>query len=231
MKSADGETEIDLTYSAVLDEKAGKVMIQTEKVENRGNYKVAIELRGNRGLRKTMVTGDYVKVQTNIVMKDVSYSIGESSDEAKAENKGRWRYPNKAAFEDQATDDTFLHFKATVSLSDSKSALVGYPGQVHLSFKKIDTRASEQLQINALGSFDGFTFNGSVDFSNQFDLVNGEYRVQLVALDSTAQGASTWDLGTIKVWFKEGQNDANNQRMQSNYFPQKEIVAQFPPAD
>ena len=27
MKSADGETEIDLTYSAVLDEKAGKVMI------------------------------------------------------------------------------------------------------------------------------------------------------------------------------------------------------------
>lgn len=72
---------------------------------------------------------------------------------------------------------------------------------------------------------------GTVDFSEQFDLVNGLYEVNLVALDQSAETEAVWPLGTLNVWFKEGQSDANNQRMNENYFPDREIIAQFPPAD
>ena len=45
---------------------------------------------------------------------------------------------------------------------------------------------------------------GVVDFSSQFDLVNGKYSVALVAQDSSAEQTEWWDLGTLDVWFKEG---------------------------
>ena len=71
-------------------------------------------------------------------------------------------------------------------------------------------------------------FVGVVDFSHQFDLVNGNYKVALLALDSSATAPEVWQLGTLNVWFKEGQSEANNQRMSASYFPRREIIAQFP---
>jgi len=126
-----------------------------------------------------------------------------------------------------------MHFKTKVALSDSKGANVGQPSQVYLAFKKIDSRQSEQLQINAQATFveKELLFRGTVDFSDQFDFVNGKYSVKLVAIDPSAAGVEVWDLGTIDVWFKEGQAETNNQRMKANYFPQREIIAQFQAAN
>jgi len=70
-----------------------------------------------------------------------------------------------------------------------------------------------------------------MDFSEKMDLVNGHYKVSLVALDANALETVVWDLGRLEVWFKEGLHDANNQRMHENYFPKKEILSQFPPQD
>ena len=67
-----------------------------------------------------------------------------------------------------------------------------------------------------------------MDFSEKMDLVNGNYRVSLVALDANAESIAEWDLGLLDVWFKEGMHDTNNQRMNENYFPKKEILSQFP---
>ena len=74
-------------------------------------------------------------------------------------------------------------------------------------------------------------FVATMDFSEKMDLVNGHYKVSLVALDANALETVVWDLGQLEVWFKEGLHDANNQRMHENYFPKKEILSQFPPQD
>lgn len=45
------------------------------------------------------------------------------------------------------------------------------------------------------------------------DLVNGIYKVSLVALDQRAINKAEWELGEIKVFFKDGLRDTNNQAM------------------
>jgi len=47
-------------------------------------------------------------------------------------------------------------------------------------------------------------FEGKVDFSGQFDLVNGKYEVTLLAQDVSATSQASWSLGSMTVWFKEG---------------------------
>ena len=64
-----------------------------------------------------------------------------------------------------------------------------------------------------------------MDFSEKLDLVNGMYKVSIVALDANALGMAVWDLGELDVWFKEGMHDTNNQRMNEVYFPKKEILS------
>jgi len=49
--------------------------------------------------------------------------------------------------------------------------------------------------------------------------------VQIVALDSSLQGVESWELGSLNIWFKEGEAEANNQRMNENYFVKREIIA------
>ena len=65
--------------------------------------------------------------------------------------------------------------------------------------------------MNAQATYDveSGRFEGRVEFSEQFDLVNGKYRVRMFALDSSA-AMSEWNLGRLDVWFKEGQTEANN---------------------
>lgn len=59
-------------------------------------------------------------------------------------------------------------------------------------------------------------------------MVNGEYEVKLVALDASA-GIQEWKLGSIKIWFKEGQFETNNQGVNKNYLLKETVIAQFPP--
>ena len=82
----------------------------------------------------------------------------------------------------QGTDGHYFKFSASVELR-TPNKTVGKPSQVYIAFKKIDYRSNEQLQINAQAIYNEEVkrFVGTVDFSNQFDLVNGKYSVELVA--------------------------------------------------
>ena len=86
------------------------------------------------------------------------------------------------------------------------------------------------MQVNAQAVFDADRqrYVATMDFSAKMDLINGNYKVSLVAIDADAINMAVWDLGLLDVWFKEGSHDANNQHMNSNYFPKKEILSQFP---
>ena len=105
-----------------------------------------------------------------------------------------------------------MHVVADAHLVDSKGKQVGNPNQVYIAFKKDDVRSDEQLQVNAQAVFDAERqrFVATMDFSEKMDLVNGMYKVSLVALDANALGMAVWDLGQLDVWFKEGMLDANN---------------------
>lgn len=55
--------------------------------------------------------------------------------------------------------------------------------------------------------------------------------MKLVAIDSSCASVEEWDLGSINIWFAEGQYEGNNLHMNARYFPHKETIATFPPAD
>ena len=84
--------------------------------------------------------------------------------------------------------------------------------------------------MNSLAAFDPSLsiYAGKTNFTEKFDLVNGEYEVKLVALDASA-GIQEWKLGSIKIWFKEGQFETNNQGVNKNYLLKETVIAQFPP--
>ena len=47
-------------------------------------------------------------------------------------------------------------------------------------------------------------------FSEVMEHVNGEYDLSVFAADSSAFGAARWELGQVKLWFKEGSNGGSN---------------------
>lgn len=82
--------------------------------------------------------------------------------------------------------------------------------------------------MNAVADFEesvGMYF-AVMDFSEKMDLVNGRYKVWLVAEDpSRANTQNEWELGSLDVWFKDGSYQANNQGIHSSYLLKEEIVS------
>lgn len=58
--------------------------------------------------------------------------------------------------------------------------------------------------------------------------LNGEYEIRLHVSDYRAVKQETWDLGTITVWFKEGQDEGDNLVIKDEYRPDKVIEHIFP---
>lgn len=123
-----------------------------------------------------------------------------------------------------------MHFMAKAHTKDKSGKSAGVPAQVYLTFRKIDALKEDQLFVNAQALYieEVDAFVGTVDFSAQFDLVNGVYQVTLVGNDGSAP-RDVWELGAMEIWFKEGQKDATNQGYNANYAPKRTIIAEFPP--
>ena len=66
------------------------------------------------------------------------------------------------------------------------------------------------------------------DFSKTMEHLNGEYEIKLHVSDYRAVKQETWDLGTITVWFKEGQDEGDNLGIKDEYRPDKVIEHIFP---
>ena len=79
---------------------------------------------------------------------------------------------------------------------DSKKEKTGQPEQVYIAYKRTDSVNGDQLQVNSLAMYAASLdlYAGKTNFSEKFDLVNGDYEVKLVAIDSSA-GVQEWKLG------------------------------------
>ena len=51
------------------------------------------------------------------------------------------------------------------------------------------------------------------------DHINGDYQMQLHVADYRAEKSVVWDLGNIRIWYKEGQDEATNEGIREEYVP------------
>ena len=208
---------IDVTSVANIDGTAGRVKLNLDRVEGlrHGAFRLRVQLSGSKS--KSIVTQELVTVTTNINVQTFSYELHQqdgASDDLRAGELKQWTYPEAVTdlSKEQGTDYKKIFFTAKVSLQDSKKQAVGQPEQVYLAFKRTDgDSADQQLQVNNLAMYNDTLgiYAGKVNFTDKFDQVNGEYEVKLVALDSSA-GKQEWKLGSISIWFREGEYSANN---------------------
>ena len=57
--------------------------------------------------------------------------------------------------------------------------------------------------------------------------LNGDYEIKLHVSDYRAIRSEVWDLGTIKVWFKEGLDEGDNLGIKNEYKPDSVIEYYF----
>jgi hypothetical protein len=61
------------------------------------------------------------------------------------------------------------------------------------------------------------------------DHINGDYDMEIHAADYRAESNQVWRLGSIRIWFKEGLDDATNEGIREEYKPGFTIVHYFRP--
>lgn len=97
---------------------------------------------------------------------------------------------------------------------------------MYVTLQKTDFQPNLQVPISV-------PLDGEDHLSFAFDslnLINGDYKLTLVGHSGSGQ-TKTWNLGTVKVWFKEGLSDVTNNQIQAEYLPLKELKASYPPPD
>lgn len=138
------------------------------------------------------------------------------------------KFPSKISNIRQAQDDFFIHISVEASFSQSTDDI---PSQVFFSVKKRSTLGA--LPINAYGKYNKETgrFEATLDVSKDLEAhLNGEYDMFVTAADYRADAAAKWDLGHIKIWFKEGLDEGSNNGVRAEYRPLPTIEFTFPPA-
>jgi hypothetical protein len=102
------------------------------------------------------------------------------------------------------------------------------PAQVYLTLqrKKGDITVSIQARLNK----DSGVYEATVDVNKDFEMkINGEYNVVVHAADYRAETSAEWKLGSVKIWYKEGLEDAVNNGIKADYMPKGIIEFSYPP--
>lgn len=95
---------------------------------------------------------------------------------------------------------------------------------MYLRVIKTDFAASKQIPVSKRGDPEARRVVFKFDDLNQ---ISGDYDFVLVGV--TDEGLQTeFDLGSINVWFKEGNPELVNDGVHESYAPKPQIVAQFP---
>ena len=61
--------------------------------------------------------------------------------------------------------------------------------------------------------------------------LNGEYELSLHAVDYRADKSQLWNLGSIKIWFKEGLDEGTNTGIKTEYKTAQHIEFTLPPPE
>lgn len=82
------------------------------------------------------------------------------------------------------------------------------------------------MTYQAYGKFNAKTnsYHISFGFAKGMEHLNGEYEMKLHASDYRAIKQEVWDLGSLNVWFKEGQDEGDNLGIKDEYKTDKVIV-------
>lgn len=96
--------------------------------------------------------------------------------------------------------------------------------------KKTNERNLAYNSYGYLNSKSGL-YEITFDFSNDMQHFNGEYSIAVHVADINAVSSINWDIGTVQVWFKEGQDEGNNLGINEQYLPKPIITHIFPPEE
>ena len=122
----------------------------------------------------------------------------------------------------QAQDDQYIHFAVSASFVRTTSEK---PSQVYISLRKRPVTISDPekpLGINSYGRLNKETGLYEITFDISKDLemhFNGEYDLTVHAADYRADGSHGWQLGSVRVWFKEGLEEGSNSGIKAEYKP------------
>jgi hypothetical protein len=96
---------------------------------------------------------------------------------------------------------------------------------IYLTAKKTDFESDRQIPRSIKAN------SGRIAFEfDDFDLMNGDYKFTLVGIQP--DGSKTeWSLGTVSVWFKEGESELVNDGVLPEFRLASEIISEFPAAD
>lgn len=123
----------------------------------------------------------------------------------------------------QASDDHYLHVAVEAKFVRSNSEK---PSQVYLTLRRANSLA---LSTNAKLNKESGLYEATIDFSRDITVhLNGEYQLTVHTADYRAEPAS-WNLGNLKVWFKEGREDEINNGIKAEYKSLPVIEFVYPP--
>ncbi len=91
---------------------------------------------------------------------------------------------------------------------------------------------SKALAINSYGKYnkDSGLYEVTMDVSKDFELhFNGDYQIAVHAADYRSDAPANWNLGTIKIWYKEGLEEGSNSGISPVYQPLPTIDFTYPP--
>lgn len=143
----DGDS-VDVTAASSLDKSTGLLTVKISESTSlvKGSFYVDVTLASANGETTRLSTTEHVKVQTNYKMDYFAYEVHNQKQATQAllikKPATVWPYPGKVTDleQERGTDDTYLHFKASVALVDSKGATIGHPDQLYLALKKVDSQ-------------------------------------------------------------------------------------------
>ena len=209
----------DITSSVKLDSSVATWNADTTKV---GRYQLVFTFE------TFTVSSPLVTVVDKLVISSVQYSV-EKSSTFPSRFDGKVEFPNKASTIKQLSDDYFLHVAVQAGFVKSTSER---PAQVFLSLKKkVVAGAAQNVAINSYGKLNKdtglyeITVNVNKDIGVQ---LNGDYDLTVQAGDYRAEAPLVWQLGSVKVWYKEGHEEGTNTGIKTDFQPLPTIHFVYP---
>ena len=198
------------------DNNSGELKLKEKSV---GKYRLQFSVSG-------YIFTSHITVVDLIQLNNVQWALSKFSS-APSSFENSVSYPGKLSNTKTAQDEHYLHLEVNAKFRDSETSA---PSQVYLTLQKKDAN-SKQLSYQAYGKYNSKskTYQISFGFAKGMEHLNGEYDLKIHASDFRAVKQEVWDLGSINLWFKEGQDEGDNLGVKDEYKPDKVIVHYFPP--
>jgi hypothetical protein len=154
-------------------------------------------------------------VTDKLRVKSVSYQVSQLK-KFPVDFSSTVLFPDKISSISAATNDHYIHIQ--VSASFVKSSVK--PAQVFFTVRK-NEKGHRNLGVNTYGKLNTETgfYEITLDVTKDMDHINGDYDMEVHVGDPRAEQRLVWQLGSIRIWFKEGSDEATNEGVKEEYKP------------